>query len=291
MMASLADVLAYSQDLARKYTSLNNPHDQTLGETVGDIGLGFVPGIGQAQAARDFERSRRDNDWLGMGLSAAGVLPIVGGIPEAINKGKKMARAAKLAEQLDKSSLLGSARNGVLASGSGSPPKELYDMRLKGLGNLPESELYDYAGNLRDDMQKNVWKLNDGTYLAVQRPAWMSKDKPMYVHAANINDAISGINGKAERSSRAVSAAAKKAYENSLQGLLEKEFGEGAFSFANSARSESRYVTNNINGVKIRISGHDLPLAYESADIDLPLGLSDKELFERIKNHFRPDEE
>ena len=88
-------------ELARKYTSLNNPQDQTLGETVGDIGLGFVPGIGQAQAARDFERSRRDNDWLGMGLSAAGVLPIVGGIPEAINKGRKVSRAAKLAEQLE----------------------------------------------------------------------------------------------------------------------------------------------------------------------------------------------
>lgn len=100
-MASLADVLAYSQDLAKKYTSLNNPQDQTLGETVGDIGLGFVPGIGQAQAARDFERSRRDNDWLGMGLSAAGVLPLIGGIPEAINKGRKVSRAAKLAEQLE----------------------------------------------------------------------------------------------------------------------------------------------------------------------------------------------
>jgi hypothetical protein len=58
-MASLADALAYSKNLANKFTSLNTPQDMSLGETAADIGLGFVPGIGTAQAARDFERSRR----------------------------------------------------------------------------------------------------------------------------------------------------------------------------------------------------------------------------------------
>lgn len=94
-MASLADLLKYTQELASKYTSLDTPKNQTLGETLGDIGLGFAPVVGTAQSARDFERARRENDWLGMGLSAAGVLPIVGGVPAALNKGRKATKAAK----------------------------------------------------------------------------------------------------------------------------------------------------------------------------------------------------
>lgn len=98
-MASLADLLAYSQNLAKKYTSLDTPQDQTLGETLGDVALGFVPGLGTAQGGRDFERARRDNDWLGMGLSAASMLPVVGGVVKA---GKTATKASKLAEALEK---------------------------------------------------------------------------------------------------------------------------------------------------------------------------------------------
>jgi hypothetical protein len=43
-----------------------------------DMGAGMLPVVGTAQAGRDFERSRREGDALGMGLSAAGVIPIVG---------------------------------------------------------------------------------------------------------------------------------------------------------------------------------------------------------------------
>jgi hypothetical protein len=180
---------------------------------------------------------------------------------------------------------------GILASGVGTVPKELFDKRIKGIGNLPESDLYDSAGNLRGDMQKNIWKLSDGTYLAVQKPAWLSKDKPMYVHADNIDDAITGLISKSSKSEKAVSAAAKKKYENSLQGLLDNEFGEGAFSFSKSERSKSQYITHNATGEKIRISDHALPLGYASADLDIPINLTDKEIFEKIKNHIRPDVE
>lgn len=83
----------YIKELATKFGSLDN-QDMTIGETAADIGLGFVPGIGQAQAARDFERSRRGNDYLGMGLSAAGMIPVVGGVPKAVSKGKSTIRGA-----------------------------------------------------------------------------------------------------------------------------------------------------------------------------------------------------
>jgi hypothetical protein len=110
-MASLADALAYSKNLANKFTSLNTPQDMSLGETAADIGLGFVPGIGTAQAARDFERSRRDNDWLGMGLSAAGMIPVVGGVASGA---KKVSKASKLAEALQKAPRLSRAENEAL---------------------------------------------------------------------------------------------------------------------------------------------------------------------------------
>jgi len=96
-MASLADVLAYSQELAKKYTSLDTPQ-MTLGETAADIGMGFVPGLGTAQAARDFERARRGNDYWGMGLSAAGMIPVVGGVVKA---GKAATKSSKLAKALE----------------------------------------------------------------------------------------------------------------------------------------------------------------------------------------------
>ena len=89
--------LPYMKDLATKFGSLNN-QDMTMGETVADIGMGFVPGIGQAQSARDFERSRRDDDYLGMGLSAAGMIPIAGGLAKvasATRKGSDLAEALK----------------------------------------------------------------------------------------------------------------------------------------------------------------------------------------------------
>lgn len=64
----------------RKFVSLDTPENQSLGEIATDIGAGFVPGVGTAMSFRDFERARRDDDKLGMGLSALGMLPVVGGI-------------------------------------------------------------------------------------------------------------------------------------------------------------------------------------------------------------------
>jgi len=73
---------------------LDTPQDMSLGETAADIGMGFLPVVGTAQGARDFERARREDDLLGMGLSAASMIPIAGGV---IKLGKKGASAARKA--------------------------------------------------------------------------------------------------------------------------------------------------------------------------------------------------
>ncbi len=82
-------VIAALRDRARKYVSLDTPEDADLGDMAIDIATGFLPVVGTAQAGRDFERARREGDRLGMVLSAAGMVPVVGGVAGAANKARK----------------------------------------------------------------------------------------------------------------------------------------------------------------------------------------------------------
>ncbi len=82
------------RDRTRKFTALDTPEDQDLADIALDIGAGFVPVVGTAQAGRDFERARREGDALGMGLSALGMIPVVGGVTKGIDKLRKGAKAA-----------------------------------------------------------------------------------------------------------------------------------------------------------------------------------------------------
>lgn len=78
----------------QRFTSLDQPQDMSLGETATDIAAGFLPGVGTAQGFRDFERSRREGDMLGMVLGAASMIPIAGGAVRAARK------AANVAEEI-----------------------------------------------------------------------------------------------------------------------------------------------------------------------------------------------
>jgi hypothetical protein len=59
----------------RDFTSLDSPEDQSGYLTAAEMALGFVPGVGQAMAARDLERARRDKDPVGGALAAASFVP------------------------------------------------------------------------------------------------------------------------------------------------------------------------------------------------------------------------
>lgn len=66
-----------ADDLYKRSTSLDQQeHDLISKETASDTLLGLLPGVGQAMAARDFERARRGDDWAGMGLAAVSALPL-----------------------------------------------------------------------------------------------------------------------------------------------------------------------------------------------------------------------
>lgn len=83
-------------DFLRKTISLDTP-EMSTGETVADIAAGFVPGVGTALSARDFERSRREGSLLGMGLSGLGMIPIVGGVTRGVSKAVKAGAKAEKA--------------------------------------------------------------------------------------------------------------------------------------------------------------------------------------------------
>jgi hypothetical protein len=80
---------------ARKFFSLDAPADADMADTAVDVGAGFVPGVGTALSARDFERARREGDALGMGLSVAGMVPVVGGVARAANTARKGVNATE----------------------------------------------------------------------------------------------------------------------------------------------------------------------------------------------------
>lgn len=59
---------------AERMVSLD-PQEQDLADIAVETGASFVPGVGQALAARDIERARRANDPAGMAMAAAGAIP------------------------------------------------------------------------------------------------------------------------------------------------------------------------------------------------------------------------
>lgn len=78
--------------------SLNEPQNVDAIDVIADVGAGFVPGLGQAQAVRDFERARRESDMLGMGLSTLAGVPVIGGAAKAANVARKAGKLQNIAE-------------------------------------------------------------------------------------------------------------------------------------------------------------------------------------------------
>lgn len=89
---SMIDAL---RNRARKFVALDAPEDSDMGDVATDVAAGFLPGVGTALSARDFERARRDNDKLGMGLAGLGMIPVAGGMTRAVTKALRGAEPAK----------------------------------------------------------------------------------------------------------------------------------------------------------------------------------------------------
>jgi hypothetical protein len=76
----IAAALKYVGDKANlrqrfeRATSLD-PQEQDMADIAVETGASFIPGVGQALAARDVERARRANDPAGMAMASMGAIP------------------------------------------------------------------------------------------------------------------------------------------------------------------------------------------------------------------------
>lgn len=142
-----AEVEKAARETLSKFTSLDEPKDMTPGETAVDIAAGFVPGLGTAQAARDFERARREGDKLGMGLAGVGMIPLAGGV---IKGGKAAAKGlGEMVEKYAAKESANAAKQRVYHGGTYAPGSEI----KKPLFASPNKELasayiYDDYGNI-----------------------------------------------------------------------------------------------------------------------------------------------
>lgn len=167
------DAQAIINELRRRgsnMVALDTPQDQDLADIALDIGAGFLPVVGTAQAGRDFERARRENDILGMGLSGLGMIPVVGGVTRGINKMRKGAKAVDAtADALRKfkypqGAALETARKNAVEM-LGLPPNNTAMDRAKAMGfdtdvfhgqsKTPERRIYE-----------------DGVYLGTDEPVF-----------------------------------------------------------------------------------------------------------------------
>ena len=72
----LAAALAYVDEKAKRLTSLDQPQESDAVDMALEMGGSFIPGVGQALAARDLERARRADDEAGMAMAAASAVPV-----------------------------------------------------------------------------------------------------------------------------------------------------------------------------------------------------------------------
>jgi len=164
---NVAAALKYLQDkadLRRRYkrlTSLEQPQDADAADVAVDIAAGFTP-LQYPQAARDFERARREGDPLGMGLATLAAIPVVGGVAKVASKARKgVDIAAERAE-----ALLTAQRNAakpISEGGLGLRPDNTPMERAEAMGYEPKRE--DYHGSLHDIERVNLGSGDPGAFV------------------------------------------------------------------------------------------------------------------------------
>jgi hypothetical protein len=136
-------------------------------DMVADMSLGFMPGIGQAQAARDFERARQEGSGLGMGLAGLSAIPFAGGVVRPIRRGVKALKEAKPKPRVKYNrtqTVHNPERNAF--PGIYKDPRQIVaeanarvapeDPMLKRLWGVDRQEIYDIAGNRSGNMPGRI---------------------------------------------------------------------------------------------------------------------------------------
>lgn len=142
-------------------TSLEQPQDADAADIAVDIAAGFTP-LQYPQAARDFERARRESDPLGMGLATLAAVPVVGGVAKVASKARKgMDIAAERAEALRIAQQ--NAAKPVNEGGLGLRPDNTPMERAEAMGYEPKREVYH--GSLHDIERVNLGSGDPGAFV------------------------------------------------------------------------------------------------------------------------------
>jgi hypothetical protein len=79
-----------NQGIRRQGRNVQDRKKVNVSPELAELIAGFHPVIGPALSAKDFEVARQEGDKLGMGMAAAGMMPIAGG---AVRAGKRAAKS------------------------------------------------------------------------------------------------------------------------------------------------------------------------------------------------------
>jgi hypothetical protein len=190
----------------------------------------------------------------------------------------------------DASPIIGRVEN-VFGAGVLKGKKAVAPFQIADVLNLPESAKHLFAQTpgrqvalARSDPYLMLRQATDGQFHLEYRPAWGMQSKPFSIAGNDAAALLKQAQDRIARSDKAIAAAQKSKHERSLLGRLQSEFGDN-FQVQRSQRSKSQYITHEPSGVKIRISDHSLPLGYEQADVDLPIGMSTDEMLAEIRKH------
>jgi hypothetical protein len=163
-VAAALKYLGDKADLRKRYeraTSLEQPQDADAADIAVDIAAGFTP-LQYPQAARDFERARRESDPLGMGLAMATAIPVAGG---AVRAAKRLGKGVDIAAERTEA-LATAQRNaakpiseGGLGLRSDNTPME----RAEAMGYEPKREVYH--GSLHDIERVNLGSGDPGAFV------------------------------------------------------------------------------------------------------------------------------
>ena len=141
--------------------SLDQPKDQDVGDIAADIALGFTP-LQYPQAARDFERARRESDPIGMGLASLAAIPVVGGVSKAAGRLRKMEDVVAARKAAMEAAQINAARpvaEGGLGLHAANTPME----RAQAMGFEPDRPLYH--GSLHNIERVNLGSGDPGAFV------------------------------------------------------------------------------------------------------------------------------
>lgn len=250
----------------------NRPQPKPIGQQMADVlggvslPLSPVPIVGDiAGLGADAAMYAAYPEERTLGNAAMTLAGIVPGIPgaAAVKAGLDMSQAARM-QRADEGAL-----------DVAQAPKYV--------ANKMPTGVYSVAGN---NAVYSV-KPSGNEFIIEYIPQWKSKAKPFQVQGGSIDEVVSLADQRLDRSFNAIKGSAKyqnipEAWTGEAKKIAKKAIDAGYDPiFSASTQSRSKYM--EINGQKIRLSDHDLPLHYDAPDIDFRYGSDIDALLSRLQ--------